>query len=125
MKLSDYLYPDKQGILNNLHKTSQETMEFFIPVDYYGIEQGEDVETPDGEYVEPEFDFGEMHFEVPLQFVIDNNNTYKPIWKNNRLVKWDKKKVNDWRDNDWLWEDAEDIFYRAVKEKKICSLNFE
>lgn len=125
MELSNYLYPDKDQVMKELYKTDQETMEFFIPADFYGIDDGQDCELPNGEYATINLDFSELYFSVPVQFVVDNHNTYKPIWKGNKLDKWTARKVKNWRNDEWLYDDADDILYRAIEEKKLCSLSFQ
>ena len=113
MKLSEKLYDYKNSLSP---ATPGPLVMFFLPVEYFG-EQPSDVE----------IDFSELQFEVGIDFVVSNNSVYKPK-KDNKgnliLGYWNRDTVKSWRENDWTFEEAEDLLYRAIKEKKLVSLNF-
>ena len=113
-KLSSTIYPDyKKSII----KPDGEVMDFFLPADYFSASDMPNIE----------MDFSELQFEVPLDFVISNNSVYKPKRDTNGkliLKYWNKETVKSWRENDWTFEEAEDILYRAVIDRKLVSFNF-
>ena len=113
-KLSSTIYPDYK---KSITKTDGEVMDFFLPADYFSASDMSFIET----------DFSELQFEVPLDFVISNNSVYKPKRDTNGkliLKYWNKETVKSWRENDWTFEEAEDISYRAVVDRKLVSFNF-
>ena len=107
MKLSETIYPNYKDSLIPAENapSGEDVIMFFLPSDFFDDCTNEQ-------------DFEELDFEVPMQFVIDTLNRIRSG------ETWTKEKVLSWRENDWLWEEANDILYYAIEQKKLVSFVF-
>lgn len=88
-----------------LYETDEETMYFFIPSSFYF---DTDEKAP----------YEELVFSVTKSFVRDFLEK-----KYNETVT--DSILGGWRNNKWLWEDADEILYNAVKENKLVDISYE